>query len=171
MMKFYYIVKCNKCGLAQFILDSQKTRICPKCRKKLRCNQLKVLDKAESPLEAVQIVQSMKLPNEFEKKIDIIKSQLQGKKKASKEKIFGDLLSGLISLFPNHLPKQYLLTHALKMDLSEEDVETFLEKLHVAGLVIINRDFRPGNKDVVLKFPSVPFTAGKISVKKSKGVK
>ncbi|MHA1612546.1 MAG: DUF1922 domain-containing protein [Promethearchaeota archaeon] len=171
MIKFYHIVKCNNCGLAQFIREDQKTRFCPKCNKKLKCNQLKVLDKAQSPLEAVQIVQSMKISNKFEKKIDIIKSQLQGPKKSSKEKIFGDLISGLIPLFPNNIPKQYLLDQAIKMDLLEEDVENLLEKLHEAGLVIINRDFRPGNNDIVLKFPSIPFSVGKITVKKSKSVK
>jgi len=126
---------------------------------------LKILAKAESVQEALQIVQHMKSPHKYELQIEKFKAKLQGTKK-SEEVIIGDLLSELIQLFPNQLPKSYLIQAAENIELDLDTLEKNLEKLNQAGLVLINRDFRPNSHDFLLKFPSIPFTFGKIQVKK-----
>lgn len=165
MIKFYYIVRCSQCGTPQYIREDQKTRTCPKCRKRIKCNVLKKLANAQSAQEAIKIVQSLKTPNKYEAKIELLKSRLQGSKR-SNESVFGNLISELLLVFPNQLPKKELLVQASKLDITEEEVESFLEQLNKKGLVLINKDFRPNHSGLLLKFPSIPFTFGKISVKK-----
>ncbi|WP_457557737.1 DUF1922 domain-containing protein [Candidatus Harpocratesius sp.] len=165
LITVYYVVRCSNCGTPQYIRETQKTRTCPKCRKKIKCQTLKILAKAENIHEALQIVQTMKSPNKYELKIEEFKAKLQGTKK-NQEILLGDLLSELILLFPNQLPKSYLIENAKNIGLDLKKLEANLLKLSQAGLMLINKDFRPGSTDLLLKFPSIPFTFGKINIRK-----
>lgn len=164
-MVVYYVVRCSNCGTPQYIQESQKTRTCPKCRKKIKCTKLKIYAKAESIREALQIVQQMKSPNKYELRIEEFKAKLQGTKK-NEDILLGELLSELIHIFPTQLPKSYLVQTAENLGLDLGRLETKISEMNQAGLILVNKDFRPNSNDLLISFPSLPFKFGQIRVHK-----
>ena len=149
--------------MPQYISSSQRSRRCPKCRTKLNCKRMNVFAKALTINEASQLVRSMKTPKEIEQRINKLKALSSTTESQNKYQILGKLITELIAIFPNTMPKFYLLEKGVnEFGLPEEFIEKIIENLNKNGLVLINR---VNNKDV-LKFPSIPFSAmnGKLYV-------
>ncbi len=63
-MKKYLIIRCPKCGLVQFVVEGQKTRICPNnsCRYRIPIEKARILLKTRDQTLAVEAVKELKLP-------------------------------------------------------------------------------------------------------------
>ena len=149
--------------MPQYISSLQRTRRCPKCRTKLNCERMAVFAKALTINEASQLVRSMKTPKEIELRINKLKALSSTTKSQNKYLLLGKLITELIAIFPNTMPKFYLIEKGVnEFGLTEEFIEKILENLNKNGLVLINK---VNNKDV-LKFPNIPFSAmnGKLYV-------
>jgi len=124
---------------------------------------MNVFAKALTIKEASQLVRSMKTPNEIEQRINKLKILSSVTESQNKYHLIGKLITELLAIFPNTMPKFYLIEKGEKeLGLPEEFIEKVIENLNKMGLVLINKI---GNKDV-LKFPSIPFSAmnGKLNV-------
>jgi hypothetical protein len=163
----YKIIRCLECGTLQYIRDDQVTRSCPRCRYKIKCKSAKVFARADSEREASEIVRSMKTPGEITQRMSHLKSVLH-KSSTGKNNLYpalGKIITQLLSVFPNAMPQSILISKAKEMLICENDIEILdiLDKLNKEGLMLINKDF---NNNIILKFPSLPFTYGKIHVSK-----
>ena len=124
---------------------------------------MNVFAKALTIKEASQLVRSMKTPNEVEQRINKLKTLSSVTDSQNKYHLLGKLITELLAIFPNTMPKFYLIEKGEKeFSLTEEFMEKVIENLNKIGLVLINNI----NNKVVLKFPSVPFSAmnGKLNV-------
>ena len=149
--------------MPQYISSTQKSRRCPKCRTKINCARMNVFAKALTIKEASQLVRSMKTPNEIEQRINKLKTLSSTTESQNKYHLLGKLITELIAIFPNTMPKFYLIEKGEKeFGLQEEFIEKIIENLNKNGLVLINKI----NNEDVLKFPSIPFSAmnGKLCV-------
>lgn len=149
--------------MPQYILSSQRSRRCPKCRTHINCEKMKVFAKALTLKEASQLVRSMKTPREVEQRINKLKSFSSTPESQNKYHLLGKLITELIAIFPNTMPKFYLIDKGVnEFGLQEEFIENTIENLNKNGLVLINKI----NSKDVLKFPSLPFSAmnGKLCV-------
>jgi hypothetical protein len=161
----YLIVKCSNCGTVQYIGKDQKTRVCPRCKARLVCKDLRVFDTADSITEASQLVRSMKSPQEISQRLARLRANQQSPN-SDKYKILGHLITELLAIFPNAMPKHLLVEKALELNIPLEFLEKILQTLHNEGLMLINKDSTNHNTHFILKFPSVPFSLGKLYVKK-----
>ena len=117
---------------------------------------MKVFAKALTIKEASQLVRSMKTPREVEQRINKLKSLSSTPESQNKYHLLGKIITELIAIFPNTMPKFYLIDKGVnEFGLQEEFIENTIENLNKNGLVLINK---VNNKDV-LKFPSLPFSA------------
>ena len=107
----------------------------------------------------------MKTPDEIKQRMTLLKTQFSSQTSNSLD-LFGKLLTELIATFPNAIPQVLLHEKALNLGLSADFVEKTIDQLHLAGLVIINRDKTLNTKHNLLKFPSIPFHFGKLYVKR-----
>ena len=124
---------------------------------------MNVFAKALTIHEASQLVRSMKTPKEFEQRINKLKASSSATESQNKYQLLGKLITELIAIFPNAMPRSYLIDKGVKeFGLPEEFIEKIIENLNKDGLVLINRV----NSQDVLKFPSIPFSAmnGKLYV-------
>ena len=113
--------------------------------------------------EASQLVRSMKTPREIEQRINKLKAFSSTSESQNKFQLFGRLITELIAIFPNAMPRLYLIDKGVnEFELQEEFIENTIEILSKNGLVLINKI----NNQDVLKFPSIPFSAmnGKLYV-------
>ncbi len=123
---------------------------------------MNVFAKALTIHEASQLVRSMKTPKEIEQRINKLKA-FSSTESQNKYQLLGKLITELIAIFPNNMPKFYLIEKGVnEFGLPEEFIEKIIENLNKNGLVLINK---VNNQDV-LKFPSLPFSAynGKLYV-------
>ena len=122
---------------------------------------MNVFAKALTIHEASQLVRSMKTPKEFEQRINKLKASSSATESQNKYQLLGKLITELIAIFPNAMPRSYLIDKGVKeFGLPEEFIEKIIENLNKDGLVLINRV----NSQDVLKFPSIPFSIGKLYV-------
>ena len=122
---------------------------------------MKVFAKALTIKEASQLVRSMKTPKEIEQRINKLKVFSSTSESQNRYQLLGKLITELIAIFPNTMPLSYLIDKGVKeFELPEEFIEKIIENLNKNGLVLINK---VNNQDV-LKFPSLPFSAGKLYV-------
>jgi len=124
---------------------------------------MNVFAKALTIHEASQLVRSMKTPKEIELRINKLKAISSATQSQNKYQLLGKLITELIAIFPNAMPRSYLIDKGVKeFGLLEEFIEKIIENLNKDGLVLINRV----NSQDVLKFPSIPFSAmnGKLYV-------
>ena len=124
---------------------------------------MNVFAKALTIHEASQLVRSMKTPKEIELRINKLKASSSATQSQNKYQLLGKLITELIAIFPNAMPRSYLIDKGVKeFGLQEEFIEKIIENLNKDGLVLINRV----NSQDVLKFPSIPFSAmnGKLYV-------
>ena len=163
----YRIIVCNKCGTPQYVRKDQKNRKCPRCGYTIQCQKMKTLSVAETEMEASQIVRNMKTPGEIGQRVAKLKAKLSKvTTKYDNFQMLSNLLTELLAIFPNAMPRDVLIEKAKEVGLEDIDfIHENLEKMSQEGLVIMNIDF---NKKIILKFPSVPFTLGKITVSKPK---
>ena len=143
---------------------------CPRCRKRSNCSTLKILDSAETALEASNIIRSMKTPDDVKQRLAILKTQLTSQTSGPHE-LLGKLFTELIATFPNAIPRTLMMEKATNLGLSPEFVEKIIAQLNQEGLVIIKRDQTLHQAHELLKFPSVPFHFGKLSVKRPVSLK
>ncbi len=143
---------------------------CPRCRKRSNCSTLKILDSAETALEASNIIRSMKTPDDIKQRLAILKTQLTSQT-SSPHDLLGKLFTELIATFPNAIPRTLMMEKATNLGLSPEFVEKIIAQLNQEGLVIINRDQTLHRTHELLKFPSVPFQFGKLHVKRPVSLK
>jgi hypothetical protein len=143
---------------------------CPRCHKRSNCSTLKILDSAETELEASNIIRSLKTPDDIKQRLAILKTQLTSQS-SSPHDLLGRLLTELIATFPNAIPQTLLIEKATNLGLSPEYVEKIIAQLNQEGLVIINRDQTLHQTHELLKFPSVPFKFGKLNVKRPVSLK
>lgn len=162
----FKVIGCPKCKTIQYIKKDQKTRICTQCGQQINCLKSPVLTKANSEKEAQAIVKSMKTPNEvvlklkqYQQKMEVNKSQ-----RRDNYQILGDLISQLLEIFPRAIPEAILLKQAADSGLDDREFIThILSEFQSIGNLIINLDFQNNR---LLKFINVPFSYGKISIKK-----
>ncbi|MHA1730118.1 MAG: DUF1922 domain-containing protein [Promethearchaeota archaeon] len=63
MYSHYKIIRCNKCGLPQYVKEGQKTRKCPNCNKTINLRKVIVLERTNDLKSAVLLVQKLKMDN------------------------------------------------------------------------------------------------------------
>ena len=56
----YIVVNCPRCGDYMLAKTVNKTRMCPNCGRRSEIGTLKVIGRADSPKEAVALIQSFK---------------------------------------------------------------------------------------------------------------
>lgn len=56
----YVVVNCPRCGGLMLAKTIQKTRSCPHCGNRAELRSLRVLGRADSPKEAVSLIQALK---------------------------------------------------------------------------------------------------------------
>ena len=159
------IVKCTKCGLVQYILEGQNSRICPKCNILLKCKDLKIFEKALSVTEASQLVRDIKSPKEIWGRVDRFRAS-QKQTNQDDLSLLGELITELISIFPNALPKSLLLEKAIELGISEDKIEGILISMNQKGAVLINKSKIQKQTESFLKFPAIPINFGKLHIKK-----
>ena len=151
----------------QYIQKGQQTRVCPRCRTRLKCKDLKIFEKAQTLNEAVTLVRHMKTPNEVTQRMAKLTALKTGNK-TNEAVLFGKLLSELLKILPKALPENFLLEKANEMQIPEEYIAQTLSQLNQEGLVIFKVDNTKNNtkSNNILQFPSLPFKFGKIYVAK-----
>jgi hypothetical protein len=162
----FKVIGCPKCKTIQYVKKDQKTRICTQCGHHIDCLKSPILSKANTEKEAQATVKSMKTPNDiilklkqYQQKIDYTKSQ-----RGDNYQILGDLITKLLEFFPNAIPESILFEQAVDSGLdNREFITQILNELQNVGNLIINLDFQNNR---LLKFINVPFSYGKISIKK-----
>ncbi len=161
----FKIIICNKCSTPQYIRKSQKHRKCPRCGYNIPCEKSKSFGEAESEMEASQIVRNMKTPGEIGQRFAKLRAKYQSQKANSNNyEILGNLITEMIGVFPKAMPRQLLIDNALKLGLDDLDfIIDILEKMNLEGLVLINKDHQ---NNEILKFPTIPFSFGKLYVRK-----
>ncbi|MHA1585609.1 MAG: hypothetical protein ACTSVU_01060 [Promethearchaeota archaeon] len=107
----------------------------------------------------------MKTPSEFGQRMARLNADLHQSKKNNYE-ILGNVISELLAIFPNALPKDILLSKANEFDISDEFCEGIFEKMSEAGLLLINKDRIADSNKTVFKFPSLPIKFGKLFIQK-----
>ena len=60
-MNRYKTIRCNLCGLPQYITGDQKTRKCPRCKKTIDVTKCLVLYVGYNVYEALRVLQYHKL--------------------------------------------------------------------------------------------------------------
>jgi len=59
----YVVVNCPRCGEFMLAKTSNMTRSCPRCGHRAEIRRLRVLGRADSPSQAVALIQSIKEKN------------------------------------------------------------------------------------------------------------
>lgn len=59
----YVVVNCPRCGEFMLARTDNRTRSCPRCGYRAEIRRLRVLGRADSPSQAVKLIQSMKQRN------------------------------------------------------------------------------------------------------------
>jgi hypothetical protein len=165
ILKMYKIIICNKCSTPQYVRKTQKHRKCPRCGYNISCQKSKSFGEAETEPEASQVVRNMKTPGEIGQRLAKLQAKHQNQTSSvNNYKILSNLITEMIGVFPQAMPQNLLLENAKKLGIEDElFILNLIEKMNLEGLVLINKDFR---HNVVLKFPKVPFSFGKLSVHK-----
>ena len=152
--------------MVQYILEGQTSRTCPKCKTRLKCKDLKVFEKALSVTEASQLVREIKSPKEIWGRVDRFRANHK-QTNLDDLSLLGELITELISIFPNALPKALLLAKAIELGISEDRVEGILISMNQKGAVLINKSKNQQQEtESFLKFPAIPINFGKLHIKK-----
>ena len=159
----FSIIRCIECGNPQYVRRGQKSRICPRCHTRLNIVKLKIFDSTESIKEANELIRKLKTPPEYEQRIAALQST-QGLKSTSSPEILGRVISELLVTFPNVISKALLVEKAIAIGLDFPIIENILLQLHDAGLMVEKPVISSDPRGLLLKFPAVPFTFGKLHV-------
>ena len=164
----YHIIRCNQCATPQYIKSTQKTRKCPRCGNRIKCQKMKVFIKANSVGEASDIVRTMKTPSEYRQRINTLKKKHSKtiKKNGFEYRVLGELITEFVAVFPRAISQQMFLNKCRELGIEEPNfVLDLLDELNQQGLVIKNKNAKGKTS---LFFPSLPFKYKKLYVKKPK---
>ncbi len=124
---------------------------------------MKVFAKAESIREASDLVRSMKTPSEVGQRIARLKA-VNSTDSTNKYNLLGILITELIAVFPNALPLRMLVSKGMELGLEEDFIIKTMDHLNHQGLVLKNKDSTNNKSHMILKFPNIPFSDGKLQV-------
>lgn len=163
----FLIIECSRCGTPQYIRLGQHTRICPKCNLHINCQTVKPLTRVSSEKEAVECIQSMKTPNELEERIKKVRNLIKKNENIKQDKslLFSNLISELLGLFPNAMPKKIIYIKAAEINLDSDFVTKLIKELESNGFLLNSVDFQ---NNEIIKFINLPITLGNIHIKKPK---
>jgi uncharacterized Zn finger protein (UPF0148 family) len=159
------IIECSKCGTPQYIRKGQQSRICPKCHFHITCKNQEPIANASSELEAQQIVQSMKIPNELELRMHHLHNQLTSSDKAKSNPyyLFNNVISQLLGPFPNTIPLLVIYSKTQEIGLEDKFIDKILQELNTEGYLLQSTDSR-GNE--LIKFTNLPIHLDKIHIQR-----
>lgn len=129
----------------------------------MKVQTLKVFAKAESVKEASDLVRSMKTPSEIGQRLARLKSETSSNM-TNKYNLLGNLITELIAVFPNAIPFQMLISKGAELGLEDDFILKTIDHLNHQGLVLKNQDNTNFQSHLILKFPNIPFTEGKLHV-------
>ncbi len=161
----YLIIECKKCGTIQYVQDTQKTRICPKCQFHINCQKIEPLAKASCESAAQNLVKSIKVPEEVEVEIKKFQTQMAANKAVKHDKFtqFSTLITQSFGLFPNALPLQFLIKNGQEIGLDEKFLLKIIDELGQNGYLSKKTDAR-GND--YIKFLTFPIDYGQVHIKR-----